>query len=288
MTTDFRAPSHSLAAPLEEDVLACPLCAAPAPFPLAFRRVRCCPACGVHFLSPRPTTAAVVQHYDRGATYDLWRADREARERMWRRRLKFVRALAASGTLLDVGTGDGHFLDVAKSAGYTVTGTEVSIAGAEAARARGHQIFTGQLGVLDLPERSFDIVTMWHVLEHAPNPGGVLTRVFQLLRPGGVLMIAVPNERMNLRRGAAPQGAGSPFGSGTFDEGEEIHLTFFTPATLAGGLRRAGFEVHRVGVDNVYLQMSLLRRVKLGVHRITALATGSHLGMAMRMSARKP
>ncbi len=98
-----------------------------------------------------------------------------------------------SGELLDIGTGTGYFINQMKTGGWTVTGIEQD----EDARNFGKSNFG--LNVFDkdklfeFEENSFDVVTMWHVLEHIHRYNEYLTQIKKILKPGGKLIIAVPN-----------------------------------------------------------------------------------------------
>jgi 2-polyprenyl-3-methyl-5-hydroxy-6-metoxy-1,4-benzoquinol methylase len=98
------------------------------------------------------------------------------------------------GNLLDVGCGTGEFLVAMKAAGWQVEGLERDERAA--AWAREHQqlaISTGSVEQLNASTQQYDIVTLWHVLEHLYNPGRALEIIAQRLRENGVLLIAVPN-----------------------------------------------------------------------------------------------
>ncbi|WP_293875416.1 class I SAM-dependent methyltransferase [Flavobacterium sp.] len=105
-------------------------------------------------------------------------------------KVKLINAQASVGSLLDIGAGTGDFLVVAKKDGWQTTGIEPS----EKARAtaiRKGVYFAENLS--DLENHSFDIITMWHVLEHVPNLNDYLLELKRLLKPNGVIFIAVPN-----------------------------------------------------------------------------------------------
>jgi 2-polyprenyl-3-methyl-5-hydroxy-6-metoxy-1,4-benzoquinol methylase len=246
-----------------------------------------CATCGVYFRNPRPTQAEIKRSYDADITYTTWEPFEQGRHAAWVRRLGYLPAGLRRGRLLDVGTGDGHFLAVAAEAGIQAEGTEVSEAGVHRARLRGQSVRLGDVVDLPLPLASFDIVTLWHVLEHVPDVGRLLGRCRELLRDGGLLVVATPNEenrlfrhRVGMLRGSEPLGR--------LRWGEEIHLVHFQPATLRSTLQRHGFQVLRFGVDDIYDRHTWPNRLKLTAHRILNILSGWHFSMAMYAVARKP
>lgn len=94
------------------------------------------------------------------------------------------------GTLLDIGAGTGDFLFAAKQKGWIVTGIEPNTKAREKAISKGINFVETSL---NLPEKSFDIITMWHVLEHVPDIESQIKELNRLLKPTGTLIVAVPN-----------------------------------------------------------------------------------------------
>ncbi|MDX1463207.1 MAG: class I SAM-dependent methyltransferase, partial [Marinirhabdus sp.] len=97
-----------------------------------------------------------------------------------------------TGTLLDIGAGTGDFLVAAKNKGWTVAGVEVNDAARSKASEKGidlHHVVT------EIGNEKFDVITMWHVLEHIPNLEETIQSLHQLLKSNGRLIIAVPNFR---------------------------------------------------------------------------------------------
>jgi SAM-dependent methyltransferase len=108
-----------------------------------------------------------------------------------------------AGRLLDMGTGLGFFLKtVVSHPGWEAFGCEISPAAVLYARERlglGH-VRCGPPEAVDLPRDSFDIVTLWDVLEHVPAPDRLLSHCRALLRPGGICFIRTPNVTVQLLR----------------------------------------------------------------------------------------
>jgi len=93
-------------------------------------------------------------------------------------------------TLLDVGAGTGDFLITAKNKGWTVNGVEPSTNANELALEKGLKLYSD---LNNLPETNYDVITLWHVLEHLPNLEEQIKKLKTLLNKNGTLIIAVPN-----------------------------------------------------------------------------------------------
>lgn len=94
------------------------------------------------------------------------------------------------GKLLDIGAGTGDFLATAEAGGWTVSGVEPSEKARHIATAKGLGLVAN---TLDLEDHQFDVITLWHVLEHVPDPWTQLAELKRLLKPNGTLIVAVPN-----------------------------------------------------------------------------------------------
>ena len=94
------------------------------------------------------------------------------------------------GSILDIGAGTGDFLSVAKNDGWNTTGIEPSERAKAIAIGKGISFVDN---TSDLVEGSFDVITMWHVLEHVPDLDFQIKELKRLLKPTGTLVIAVPN-----------------------------------------------------------------------------------------------
>lgn len=98
------------------------------------------------------------------------------------------------GDLLDVGCGSGEILLALREVGWNCHGVEVSEGAVSAARSAGLvSVQLGEFTELDYPSASFDVVRFWHSLEHVRSPRAYLTEARRILRPGGRVLIGVPN-----------------------------------------------------------------------------------------------
>ena len=107
-----------------------------------------------------------------------------------KKKLNLINSLSTKGSIVDIGAGTGEFLLTCKNDGWHVTGIEPS----ERAKQIAHQKGIGMEEPLaNVADHSFDVITMWHVLEHVPNLEQQLKELKRLLKPNGVLLVAVPN-----------------------------------------------------------------------------------------------
>ena len=231
-------PSSSPAPKLEE-LRQCPLCGSPhievppvqpnPPF-----GIRNCAACTAIFLSPRPPIEEMPQYYD-----EFYKADREKNKRQELRARKHFRRLSRTqpkpGNLLEVGAGDGYFLNAARQAGWNVHGLELSQPRIEQAKKWfGLELCAQDLLKAELKPDSYDAVAMFQLIEHVHDPCALFKRVHQVLRPGGILMLSTPNvlvyarKKRDVNQWLIPR-----------------HLFFFTPRSLVGITENNGFQVLR-------------------------------------------
>ena len=160
-----------------------------------------CVGCGFQFTNPRPNEDEIGRYYESdayvshnsGAAGLINQAYKVARFFTMRRKVALLNKLASRrGRLLDYGCGTGHFLAAAKAANWQVAGLEPNArARDEASQRLGQPI--GQESLASFQPGSFDAITLWHVLEHVHLLNETLAQLVDLLKPDGVLLIAVPN-----------------------------------------------------------------------------------------------
>ena len=105
-------------------------------------------------------------------------------------KLKLINKESQKGRILDIGAGVGDFLFVAKKDGWETIGIEPSDKAKIIAKNKG--VFF-VLDLSDLQDHSFDVITMWHVLEHVPDLENQISELKRLIKPNGTILIAVPN-----------------------------------------------------------------------------------------------
>ncbi len=185
----------------------------------------------------------------------------------------------APGALLDVGCGRGDLLEVFRNHGWTVTGTQVSRTAAEAARRRrGLEVLVGELPELPLAAGSFDAITLFHVLEHLPDPAGYLACARRLLAEEGLLVVEVPNFRTL---------GFSILGRRNLCFDHPHHLHFLTPEALARLLARGGWRVegrtfHSIEYSAFTTLQNVLNLLPGEPNRLYRALMGNPAGIALR------
>jgi 2-polyprenyl-3-methyl-5-hydroxy-6-metoxy-1,4-benzoquinol methylase len=202
-----------------------------------------CQRCGLCFTNPRPTRSTIDRFYPTEYAPHQTRPPRA--ETPWTERLKCafrwpkkerkLLPLHGKGRLLDFGCGGGSYLQRMHQQGWEVLGLDFSAAAVRRVRQDlGLPAIEGSLPCPDLPTGSFDVITMWQVLEHVHDPMEALRDAHRLLVPGGRLVVATPNiDSLAFRL----------FGAWWYSLDLPRHLTHFTPSTLYQMLDRAGFRV---------------------------------------------
>jgi 2-polyprenyl-3-methyl-5-hydroxy-6-metoxy-1,4-benzoquinol methylase len=198
---------------------------------------------------PFPDIDNLAVHYDEDYYREWISAQKKKRIRMWEGRLNKLEKLRQGGLLLDVGCGDGAFLKLARERGWEISGTEHSSYAANyVGEALGIPVFCGEIFGAGYPDNSFDVVTMWHVLEHVTDPGRYLREIHRILKPSGLLLVAVPNVNDHIMQAAYRLVKGRPLKLFSKDD-REIHLYHFSDETLKNYLVKTGFECLKISPD---------------------------------------
>jgi 2-polyprenyl-3-methyl-5-hydroxy-6-metoxy-1,4-benzoquinol methylase len=190
-------------------------------------------------IDPKPTDAGAVSNYR-----DYLPAD-EPTIAAWEKMMAPVISRSAellaqrlhrrTGNLLDVGCGYGFFPAAMKNRGWTASGIEISATGRRYAQQHfGLTIYGKPLTDVHFAEHSFDVVTLFYVIEHLLNPVAVLQEVRRILKPGGIVLLRWPNTTpiIKLLGRAAHH----------FDlYHTPYHLHDFSPATMRRLLLKTGF-----------------------------------------------
>ncbi len=284
--------SHTTRTTIPLAHVCCPLCGADQPalvfagpdrlhgVPGLFTMCRC-GQCGLYYQTPRPTPDALDLIYPDEYPPHQVDAYVTAQQPLHPHLLEMAQFVAQqhphARTLLDVGCGSGAFLRAMQQIcpGWQVAGTDPGAGAVAAARQHGLTVHHGLLEQLDLPRQQWDVVTLWHVLEHMPDPLGTLHYIREhLLAPGGLLALAVP---------MADSWDARVFGKDWMGWDLPRHFMVFTTATLHAMLAEGGY---RAVATNARWgrQYALLESVRLWIaaqpttytqHRLLLAATYS-------------
>lgn len=222
-----------------------------------FRIVQC-RDCGFIYVNPRPDSASIGQFYQ-DAGYQPFLSTKSSRS-LWDRLYDFVRRFTVpakrrklqkfrtSGALLDIGCGTGEFLHEMSRHGWQVAGIEKDENAVKFARTHYglRQVRNQELEDCQFEAKSFDIITMWHVLEHVHRPKELLMQAAALLNPDGIMAVAMPNIASRDARF---------YGENWVPLEAPRHLSHFTPAAVAQLCERLQLrliEYQQMPVDAYY------------------------------------
>lgn len=246
-----------------------------------------CRACGLRKTDPHPAPSGIGKYYASGAyvshsdtragtvnkLYHLARNFMLGRKSAWVRRASGY----SRGRLLDVGAGTGYFAAFMRDRGWSVTALEPDATARQAASSRAGLEIRPIEDLEGLTAETFDVITLWHVLEHVHDPAHYLDRFRNLLVPGGMLMIAVPNPESR-----------DAIHYGTYWAAWDVprHLWHFSPSSLKHLLQQHGFTKptqRTMPLDAFYV--SMLSEKYKGNSGVAGLVCGIWNGLRTCLSA---
>jgi len=210
-----------------------------------------CQECRLAYVNPRPSQEEIGKFYpetyswkenveagsflgrllkklEKKYRYHLLRGEVSEVERVWSKR---------GGKLLDIGCGAGDRLDEFRRKGFETVGVEISASADYAEKYLKLSVIKGDLFSPCFPDASFDIITLYHVLEHTHDPVKVCEEILRILKPNGLMVIQVPNReslqyKMFRQRWAA------------VDVPRDLY--YFGTRTLTLLLKKVGFEIFEI------------------------------------------
>jgi 2-polyprenyl-3-methyl-5-hydroxy-6-metoxy-1,4-benzoquinol methylase len=201
-----------------------------------------CNHCHAFFLAPRPTDSLLSQAYSEsyyGTGDDKFTAPliEKILDRFRAQRAELLTSyLPGTGTVLDIGCGNGRFLSFVRGKGnFTVYGVEMEGRSAQrASRMSSIHFIPGPLSEHHFPAKSLDAITLFHVFEHLTEPVQMLDIISQIIKNNGILVISLPN---------IDSFQSKLFKGNWFHLDPPRHLFFFTPTNLEKILNQREFEL---------------------------------------------
>lgn len=199
-----------------------------------------CSNCRLLFVFPTPQLIDVYDdNYfsgaERGFGYVDYDADKEPMISAFNYYIDLINNLGLSkGKLLDIGVATGFFMSIAQKRGFEVAGIELSDFAAKKGRENGLNVITGDLFTANFGAESFDVVTLFDVLEHVPDPKRLIAEVTRVLRPNGLIIVNTPDAESLWAKflGKRWQLIMPP-----------EHINYFSPKNLSNYLMNNGYEV---------------------------------------------
>ncbi len=200
------------------------------------------PACGLLFVWPAlqaPPQEIYQSDYFCGAKHGFGYADYDADKSVLEGFFRtFLTSLSAripqKGRLLDVGAATGHFVGMAAHAGWEAQGIDISAHSVALGVAKGLKMERATLDDFSAPTASFDVLTLWDVIEHVPDPFAALDRSAALLKAGGYLVINTPDGDSGWARLMGPRWHALV---------PPEHIFIFNRRALGRMLKERGFEI---------------------------------------------
>jgi 2-polyprenyl-3-methyl-5-hydroxy-6-metoxy-1,4-benzoquinol methylase len=200
-----------------------------------------CGACGFVFAQRIPTEQELNQFY---SGYGSNNYLSPLTIKRYHELLDKMEPFRKTNKLMDVGCGNGFFLEVAKERGWEVYGTEYAPRLVEICQSKGINMQQGKLDPTLFENESFDVITSFEVLEHINTPREEIAHFYQLLRKGGLVYLTTPNFNSLLRYKLKSQ-----YNVIAYPE----HLSYYTPRTLSKLFRTSGFKPLKIQTTGISL-----------------------------------
>lgn len=192
-----------------------------------------CNECGLVYINPRTKSDIIIDSTSKGDD-EKYVSQEKGRMETFEKELKWLNKYTKKGRLLDVGCAAGFFLNVAKKAKWDAQGVEPNKWLANHGKENyGLKVFAGTLEDAEFKDEEFEVITLWDVIEHMPDPNGSLKEINRIMKPGGTLVVSTPDYSSIFAK---------IFGRKWWFLLSH-HLFYFTPRTMKMMLEQNGFKV---------------------------------------------
>lgn len=200
-----------------------------------------CNNCSIVFLNPRPTKDEIQKFYHLGyygeKSFYFKTIFRWIISFLYILRVKKIEVFKKGGKVLDIGCGDGKFLAELQKRKWEVYGVDFSEAASKLVNKKLNIFIKKELQECQFPNDYFDLVTLWHVFEHIPNPHELLSEIKRIIKKDGVLLLALPNiESLEAKISKRKW----------FHLDLPRHLYHYSPLTIRKILEKTGFQIIKI------------------------------------------
>jgi len=248
--------------PNDLESVPCNLCGQDIPktlFHIGRFRIVECGGCQLVYTSPRLRLESLKSIYNQSYFqspnslvhgYDDYQKEKPSIQKTFRQRWNRIRKLSGDrpGRLLDVGCALGYLLDIARCDGWETKGLDTSQYAVQYARETLQlDVAHSDLTHLPFPDEHFNVITLWDVIEHLPDPTRTIRECFQKLKPGGLLSIITPDQSSLCARLLGKRWV-------EYQKPHE-HIYFFSTSNFAELLRRIGFHIEWKGTAGKHVPL---------------------------------
>lgn len=230
-----------------------------------------CRSCGFVFCYKIPTQEELIAHYDQ---YLRSNEISPITIKRYEALLDTFEKYRMTNNIIDVGCGDGYFLQVAKQRGWNVFGTEFTDRAIEICSKKGISMKQGKLDADNYSGGFFDVVTSFEVIEHINNPIEDVRSFNKILRSGGAAYVTTPNFNSVSR-----DLLGAKWNVIEYPE----HLSYYTASTIKKLFKSQGFRI--VSVSTTGLSIDRLKRGMRKAEETTAVPGAGRSDESMRQNA---
>jgi 2-polyprenyl-3-methyl-5-hydroxy-6-metoxy-1,4-benzoquinol methylase len=286
--------------------VACPLCTGKKSAPIfhdfgydqnEYDIVRCS-SCAFWYLNPQPSDQELEKIY--ASYYGTVESHLDFRKTVFEDLISFLEprrknfsesdispTVKSAPTLVDIGCGNGDFIHLAQKHGWSVGGAEISTHAVEFATSeRGLNVIKSNLEELPFESSSFDVVTILDVLEHLRDPRKTLTEIFRILKPGGLIVIRVPNTPFQFLKARLQR---LRHGSRFTTMATPLHLNHFDAASLGHAVTQAGFTIQKLcpAAADGSGAFGLIKRCYTHLSQVVWRGCGAQIGNILFLAAVK-
>ena len=248
-----------------------------------------CTKCGFKYTNPRPDDKEIGKYYEseeyvshsnskKGLINTVYHW---VRNYSLRKKVELINSQSKKGNLLDIGCGTGEFLSTAVANGWKGQGIEPNDKARNQAISNHKLNVLPESGIASLQNNNFDVITMWHVLEHVHTLNERVLEIYSLLKPGGKAIIAVPN---------CTSYDASVYGKEWAAYDVPRHLYHFTPETMKALFRKHKMDFvqsYPMKFDSFYVSMLTEKNVHKQNRLLPAFANGFKSNLKTKNDAEK-